>query len=181
MKIYKFQIILFLSFIFILNGCLSRTQNLSEQKENILPVRIVAVFPVQTKNDNSKTPEYLRKKINDELYFRGYATIPLEILDKKLTDSSSQIQFDAAMQCKLVQDDTKKGLLYSPIVIEASCELRQKITGELLWKGQAMAKSHNFDFTPKRVERKTYEDYENVISEVVNQLLEKIPDGPILR
>ncbi|HON57934.1 MAG TPA: hypothetical protein PLT45_00215 [Smithella sp.] len=199
MRSYKIQLLLLIPCFFVANGCFYKAQKTTEQKENILPVKVIAVLPVKSKsNQNMATPELLRKKLCDELHFRGYDTIPLSALDEKLnavhpssdpmTSTKFSVQslpeffeFDAVMDCKLLQDSHKKSFFYSPIIIEAKCELRRKTTDELLWSGQEKAQNRNFDLTPKGIERKIYEDYENIVAEVVDKLLEKLPDGPNLR
>jgi hypothetical protein len=177
-----------------LSACFHQAQMPPVQKDNVLPVRTIAVFPVTEDHQTSRAPELLRKQINAELHFRGYETTLLELLDEKLKQAASSdaerkegnaaekfIDYDAAMQCKILQDNIKKGLFYSPIMMEAECQLRRSKTKELLWEGKAKAKNYNFDITPKRLERKIYETYETVIGDVVEQLLEKFPDGPNLR
>jgi hypothetical protein len=198
MRLNKTQLISLIICLFVSNGCFHKTQNITEQKEKTLPVKTIAVLPVEGKSNQSKTPDLLRKKLCDELHFRGYDPIPLSVLDEKLQTVSRSsdpktstmniiqslpafIQFDAVMDCRLLQDSNKKSFFYSPIVIEARCELRQKATGEVLWSGQGKSQSRNFDLTPKGIERKTYEDYENVVIEVVDKLFETLPDGPNLR
>jgi len=59
--------------------------------------------------------------------------------------------------------------------------LRSTLTGKKIWNGQSKASSRNFEFTPKRLERKAIEDYETVVDEVVKKLMETMPDGPNLR
>lgn len=198
MRLQKTQLFLSIVGLFLFSGCFHQAQNSTEQKENILPARVIAILPVESNNHHGNAHDLLRKKLYDELRFRGYAPIALNILDEKLQAFKTQsletisdkrdisslqniMEFDAVMSCTLLQDSHNKSFLYAPIVVEARCELRRKTTNELVWNAQAKAQSRNFDLTAKRIERKIYEDYENVVTEVVEKLFEKLPDGPDLR
>lgn len=198
MRSPKTQLILWIIGLFLFSGCFHKAQNPTDQKENILPIRVIAILPIDSKDHQDKAPELLRKKLYNELRFRGYAPIALNVLDEKLKALRTQsveatsdkndvaalqniMEFDAVMTCSLLQDSHKKSFLYSPIIVESRCELRRKTADELLWSAQAKAQSRNFDLTSKRMERKIFEDYENVIAEVVEKLFEKLPDGPDLR
>lgn len=146
MRSYKIQLLLLIPCFFVANGCFYKAQKTTEQKENILPVKVIAVLPVKSKsNQNMATPELLRKKLCDELHFRGYDTIPLSALDEKLnavhpssdpmTSTKFSVQslpeffeFDAVMDCKLLQDSHKKSFFIHPLSSRQSvnCVARQR-------------------------------------------------------
>jgi hypothetical protein len=85
------------------------------------------------------------------------------------------------MYCTLTEGKRWISMFYAPITIAARCELRSAQTGEVLWNSQYKSTSRNFDFTSKRLEMKTNEAFETVIEEVVNKVMETLPDGPNLR
>jgi hypothetical protein len=80
-----------------------------------------------------------------------------------------------------MEGDRKVSLFYAPVTMAAQCELRSTSTGEVLWNAQYRSTSRSFDFTNKRLEMKSREAVETVIEEVVNKVLETLPDGPNLR
>jgi hypothetical protein len=46
--------------------------------------KLIAVLPIENKTSNGKVTQLLRSKVLDELYFKGYSKLPLDIIDKKL-------------------------------------------------------------------------------------------------
>jgi hypothetical protein len=161
-------------------------------------IKTIAVLPVGTKNIDGITCQLLRSRLLDELYFKGYSKLPLDIIDKKLASISSDeskesaatiapqalkdlIGADAGLYCTLMEDNKSKKLFYAPIKIAIRCELHSAQTGEVIWNSQSESTSRNFDFTNKGLERKSSEVFETVIEEVVNKVMKTLPDGPNLR
>ena len=199
MKVYKYQLILpvVLGMILVV-GCASKSPNAMKKDSEKSMARVIAVLPVDNKTPDSKAPQLLRSKILDELYFKGYIKLPLELIDRKLgllynSERKSGtgvvaphvikelMDADAVMYCTLTEGRRSEGLFYAPVTVAARCELRSTQTGEVLWNAQYKSTSRNFDFTSKRLEMKSYEAFETVIEEVVNKVLETLPDGPNLR
>jgi len=160
--------------------------------------KVIAVLPVNNKTPDMKAPQLLRLKVLDELYFKGYSRLPLEVIDKKLeliyNNEKKSIDgvvspdvvkellgADAAMYCTLTEGNRKTSLFYVPVTIAARCELRSTQTGEILWRAQYKTTSRNFDLPGKNLEMKSYETFETVIEEVVNKVLETLPEGPNLK
>lgn len=196
MKSYKYQPILpVILGIILVVGCASKSPHSMKTDFEKNTTRLIAVLPVDNKTTDSKAPQLLRSKIIDELYFKGYTKLPLELIDKKLEllyknrekrgagiiapyVIKELVGADAVMYCTLTEGKRSTGLFYAPVTIAASCELRSTQTGEVLWAAQDKSTSRNFDFTSKRLEMKSYETFETVIEEVVNKVLETLPDGP---
>jgi hypothetical protein len=88
---------------------------------------------------------------------------------------------DAVMYCTLTESNRTVRLFYAPVTMAAQCELRGTQTGEVFWNAQYRSTSRSFDFTSKRLEMKSSEAFETVIEEVVNKVMETLPDGPNLR
>lgn len=179
-------------------GCASKSQDIVKKDSEKTTARVIAVLPVDNKTPDFKAPQLLRLKVFDELYFKGYSKLPLEVIDQKLQllysgETKSRtgvvspsvikelVGADAAMYCTLSEGKRAAGLFYVPVTVAASCELRSTQTGEVLWNAQYKSTSRNFDLPGKRLEMKSYEAFENVIEDVVNKVLETLPDGPNLK
>jgi hypothetical protein len=199
MKKNKYKLILPVILGIILSiGCASKSSNTVKKDSEKPTARVIAVLPVDNKTPDFKAPQLLRLKVFDELYFKGYSKLPLEIIDNKLeTLYSSEkksgsgvvspsvikelVGADAAMYCTLSEGKRTAGLFYVPVTVAASCELRSTQTGEVLWNAQYKTTSRNFDLPGKNLEMKSYEAFETVIEDVVNKVLETLPDGPNLK
>ncbi len=199
MKRYKYQLILPVILGMILyNGCAAKAPNAMKNDSEKLTAKVIAVLPVNNKTLDMKAPQLLRLKVLDELYFKGYSRLPLEVIDKKLeliynSEKKSSagvlapdvirelIGADAAMYCTLTEGKRTSSLFYVPVTVAAHCELRSTQTGEVLWRAQYKTTSRNFDLPGKSLEMKSYESFETVIEEVVNKVLETLPDGPNLK
>lgn len=196
MKIYKFNILLIVM-LSIIYGCSGKSPQIVQDNHDKNQAKIIAVLPVDNKSLNGKTSQLFRSRLLEELYFKGYSKLPLDMIDKKLEtlytseDKKSVsaiapqtlkdlVGADAGMYCTLTQDSKSK-MFYSPIKISVRCELRSTETGEIIWKAQSESTARNFDFTNKGLEKKSHEFLENVIDEVVNKIIKTLPDGPNLR
>lgn len=199
MKKYQNQIVLpVILGVLLIIGCASKTSITMEKDSEKNAAKVIAVLPVDNKTPDVKAPQLLRSKVLDELCFKGYSKLPLEVVDKKLEllsngDKNSRagavapgvikdlVGVDAGMYCTLTESKSTFSLFYAPITIAARCELRSTQTGEVLWNAEYKSTSRNFDLPGKRLEMKSYEAYEAVIENVVNKVLETLPDGPNLK
>ena len=199
MKIYRFNILLVIMFLFIC-GCSGKAPQVLNNNYDKIQAKIIAVLPVESKNISSKTAQLLRSRIMEELYFKGYSKLPLEMIDQKLeslyikdingnkTSASAvapqalkdAVGADAGMYCTLTEDNGSK-IFYAPIRITLNCQLRSAQSGETLWNAQAESTKRNFVLTQKDLEKQTHDDFEIVIDEVVNKIMKTLPDGPNLR
>lgn len=181
----------------ILYGCSGKSPQIVKDNHDKIQVKIIAVLPVESKNLNDQTSRLFRARLSEELYFKGYSKMPLEMIDKKLetllTNENKKsispvpsqalkdlVGADAGMYCTLTKDNKSK-IFYAPIKISVRCELRSTETGEIVWNDQSESTERNFDFTNKGLEKKSHEFLENVIDEVVNKIMKTLPDGPNLR
>ena len=194
MKGYKYQLIIAVIWCIILvTGCSSKSPAVKNSEKNV--TKVIAVLPVDNKSPDSKAPQLMRVKILDELYFKGYTKLPLELIDKKLelmynSEKKNEADIiaphvikelvgaDAAMYCTITESNRKASFIYAPVTVAAHCELRSTQTGEVLWNAQYKATSRNFDLSGKRLEMKSYEAFETLIEEVVNKVLQTLPAGP---
>lgn len=197
MNTYKFQLCLLVVLGLIMNGCSSKAPYALIQDYDPNLAKVIAVLPVESKSVDSKAPQLMRSKVLDELYFKGYVKLPLDVIDKKLEPLYINIAkgsagiiaphvlkdlvgADAAMYCTLTEDTKSLSLFYVPVTIAATCQLRSTQTGEVLWTAHYKSTSRNFGFTRKGLERKSRETFENVVDEVVSKVMKTLPDGPNL-
>jgi hypothetical protein len=184
--------------IVLFTGCVSQTQNIAKNDFEKPTAKVIAVLPVDNKTTDFKASQLLRLKVLDELYFKGYSKLPLEVIDKKLeplhTIENNNVAgvvappvikglvgADAAMYCTLTEGNRKTNLFYLLVTVAARCELRSTQTGEVIWKAQHKITSRNFNLPGKSLELKSYEAFEPLIEHVVNNILETLPDGPNLK
>ena len=198
MKIIKFHLYLLIVMSLMISGCSAKTQYTLKPNYDQNPAKIIAVLPIENKTLDGETSQLLRSKLFEELYFKGYPKLPLDIIDKKLAslyangakESAATIApqalkdlvgADAGLYCTLMEGNKSEKLFYVPITIAIRCELRSTQTGEVLWNAQGESTSRNFDFTHNGLERKSHEVLETVIDEVINKVMKTLPDGPNLR
>ena len=184
----------------IISGCSTKLPYVLNPNYDQNSIRIIALLPVENKtvDDDGKTPQLLRTRLFEELYFKGYPKLPLDLIDKKLeslyangakgnaTNVAPQALkdlagADAGLYCTIMESRKPEKLFYAPITIAIHCELRSAQTGEIVWNAQGESTSRNFDFTHKGLERKSHEVLETVIEEVVTKVMKTFPDGPKLR
>lgn len=197
MKKYKYTLLAVILGIMLFTGCAFRSPDTVKKDSDKSTAKVIAVLPVDNKTHDLKASQLLRLKVLDELYFKGYSKLPLEVIDKKLDPlyandknvpgvvSPSVIKelvgADAAMYCTLAEGNRKANLFYVPVTVAAHCELRSTQTGEIIWRAEYKTTSRNFDLPGKSLEMKSYEAFESVIENVVNKVLETLPDGPNLK
>jgi hypothetical protein len=197
-KAYKIHVFLLMLLIIVFSGCSSKSTNVLKPEYEQSWVKGIAVLPVENKTKDNKAPQLLRSKLIDQLYFKGYSKVPLAVIDQKLeslytSDKKGNVGIiapqvlkdlvgaDAVMYCTLLESSNPIGFFYAPVTISLYCELRRAESGEILWKDKYKSTNRNFDFTRKSLEMKSCESYESVIEEVVNKIIETLPDGPNLR
>ncbi len=159
--------------------------------------RLVALMPVENKTSDGVAAQMLREKMLEELYFKGYPKIPLDLIDRQFSklgggdakapqgnvspqSMGELLKVDAVMYCTLSASETPIYILYAPTSLAMSCELRSAKTGEMLWKSRCDIRERNFGYSRLDVERKAAKVYEAAIQEAVHKVLETLPDGPDL-
>ena len=198
MKICKFPLYLPIMFTLIIGGCSSKSPYNMKDENDQSATKIIAVMAVDNKTADSKASVILRNKVLDELYFKGYAKIPPEFIDKKLEPLYGKVSkggagivapqvlkellgADAVMYCTLIESKRSVGWFYAPVSIAVRCELRGTQTGEVSWSAEYKSTSRNFDITSNRIEIKSRAAFEELMEEVVKKVMETLPDGPKLR
>jgi len=196
MKIFKFNLLLIIVML-IINGCINNSQKVLTQNENNkINVKMIAVLPVVNKTSDSKTAQLLRSKLLEEIYYKGYSKIPLKEIDKKLeslsinlnNEKTSEIApeslrdlvgADAGLYCTLTENNNFK-IFYETVKITAFCALRNTVNGETVWNAKSESERRSFNFTAKGMKKKLGEDFDAIIDEIINEIIKTLPDGPNL-
>jgi len=198
MKIFKISLYLMVIFTLIIAGCSSQSPYEMKNDNDQNAAKIIAVLVVDNKTVDSKASALLRKKIIDELYFKGYTNVSSEVIDKKLEPLYSKeskgfngivapqvlkelVGADAVMYCTLIESKRPVGWFYASVSISVRCDLRSAQTGEVLWSAEYKTNGRNFDITSNRLEIKSRAAFEEVMGEVVNKVMETLPVGPKLQ
>ena len=183
--------------VLLLTGCIFRAPRAVLSEEARKTTRLVALLPVENKSADKLAPVMFREKILEELYYKGYPKIPIDLVDMQLMklgsagsdgksgNASPQVlgaylKVDALLYCTLSESKTSHYLFYAPTSVSASCELRSAKTGEIVWQSSSGVVEYNFGYSRYDVGRKVAQTYEAVIQEVVNKVMETLPDGPDL-
>jgi hypothetical protein len=183
-------LLLFLGVLF-LAACASKIPHVIVSDYDKRGTRLIAVMPVRSGSPDQKSAEMLRTKLLEELYFKGYPKIPLNLIDEKLATMSpgrgekldpkavgEMLKVDALLYPTLKESGAGSGIIYAATAVEAEFELLSAKTGERLWHVQYRVIYRNYGFSRRQVELKSSQVYEPALQEVVNRALETLPDGP---
>jgi hypothetical protein len=180
------------------SACSSRSPETLKNDADQKAVNVVALLPVENQTGDVRASKMLRLKISDELRFKGYPQVAIEVIDERLAalaggreagknDAASPafiretLGADAAMYCCLMESKAAKKIFYTPVTVSVRCELRSTATGETLWNAQGKSTGRSFDLRGKTLDMKAAGDLEAVLEEVVGQVMESLPYGPKLR
>ena len=159
-------------------------------------VRLIAVMPVLNQTQSQDAPRMMRQKVWEELYFKGYPKIPLNVVDEKLKEAfpgqaedfrartpsgevGRLLGADAVLYLTLYEARTSPSYGVSVLLtISAAFELKNTRTGEVLWQSTQKTAMREYDITSKGLERKAYLVYEEAVGDVVKKALNTLPDGP---
>lgn len=198
MSIQKIFFMAGIVFCLGLAACSSHGPAATKNDAQQLAVNMIAVLPVQNNTADARVSKMLRTKLSDELRFKGYPQVDLDLVDRKLAPLTGGGELksnavippkmiddllgaDAALYCSLMESTTSKKFFYAPVTVSVRCELRSTKTGETLWGAQHKATGRSFDVIGKRLEMKSLGDLETVTEEVVGKVMETLPYGPKLR
>jgi len=189
-KICCFSILLLLVAI----GCGGKIPHMLVSDYQEKGIRLIAVLPVINKTTDVRAAQILRQRILEDLYFKGYPKIPLDIVDGKLTQNYPDLNVqggvippqaageltgtDAAMYCTLENLKTSYIPFYARTTVSVSFELRSAKTAETLWSARYRTVGHNFDITRKWLEMKTHQIYDPALQEAIDKAMATFPDGP---
>jgi len=162
--------------------------------EKNLGVKTIAVMPVDIKAGNRDAARMIRENLVEELYFKGYSKIPMEMVDAALADFKkrdgasgvtappqvigSMLGVDAVMYTTLLDASTTYKYVYAPVNVAAVFELKSVTRGETLWRYESKAVDRDYGVTKNSLDLGTTKIFENVVQEVVKKAMENLPDGP---
>ncbi len=170
----------------------------SQPEQKNLGVKNIAVMPVEIKTGSRDAARILRDNLIEELYFKGYGKVPVEMVDAALADLrkrdsgvsggtvppqviGSMLGADAIMYTTLLEASTTYKYVYAPVVVSAVFELRRATTGAVVWKYVSEARERDYGVTKNSLELGTTKIFEDVIHEAVKKAMISLPDGPGLR
>lgn len=186
----SFRPLYFLMGFILLAGCAGKIPHMLAADYTENKPRLIAVMPVRNMVQDDRTASVLREKLIEELYFKGYPKIPSKWIDERLAafpenavnrspkSLGESLMVDALLYTTLWEGLKPVTLLYSSVAVDAEFELKSVKTGESLWRVRHHAISRNYGFSRKSLELKTWQEYESVIQEVLNRVMETLPDGP---
>jgi hypothetical protein len=158
-------------------------------------IRLIALMPVDNRAKDEKAAVILRKELLEELYFKGYPKIPLDVIDEKIDEITGKnpvtkgrrippgvigglLGIDAVMYCTLAEWESSLRYVYAPTTVAVSFELMSAKTGETLWTSNQKVVKRNYDITKKRLDMKSHQSYEKAVREVLDRAMSTFPDGP---
>jgi hypothetical protein len=180
----------------LLQGCtyFQKSEDESLIPERNLGVKTIAVMPVDIKAGNREAARMIREDLVEQLYFKGYAKIPMEMVDAALADFKkrdgaaggtappqvigSMLGVDAVMYTTLLDASTAYKYVYAPVNVAAVFELKSVSMGETLWRYESKATDRDYGVTKSSLDLGTTKIFESVVQEVVKKAMENLPDGP---
>jgi len=166
-----------------------------QQPERNLGVKTIAVMPVDIKAGSRDAARMIRENLVEELYFKGYAKVPTEMVDAALAELKkrdsgasgnavppqvvgSMLGVDAVLYTTLLDASTSYKYVYAPVNVAAVFELKSVNRGETLWRYESKAVDRDYGVTKNSLDLGTTKIFENLVQEVVKKAMENLPDGP---
>jgi hypothetical protein len=163
--------------------------------ERNLGVKTIAVMPVDIKAGSRDAARMIRENLVEELYFKGYAKVPTEMVDAALAEFKkrdggasgstvppqvigSMLGVDAVLYTTLLEASTTYKYVYAPVVVSADFQLRRVTTGDVVWRYVSEAKELDYGVTKNSLELGTTKIFEDVVHEAVKKATITLPDGP---
>jgi hypothetical protein len=166
--------------------------------ERNLGVKTIAVMPADIKSGSRDAARMIRENLVEELYFKGYSKIPMEMVDAALAEFKkrdggasgstvppqvigSMLGVDAVLYTTLLEASTTYKYVYAPVNVAAVFELKSANRGETLWRYESKAVDRDYGVTKNSLDLGTTKIFENLVQEVVKKAMENLPDGPGIR
>jgi hypothetical protein len=192
---WKYKRIFLAVCAFLILGCGGTLPSFVGPDFNTRGIRLIALMPVDNKTKDKQAASILRKELLEELYFKGYPKIPLDVIDEKIEESKKKnlvtkdrrippgvigelLGIDAVMYCTLSEWETSLRYVYAPTTVAASFELMSTKTGEIIWTSNQKVVKRNYDITKKRLDMKSHQSYEKAVREILDKAMSTFPDGP---
>lgn len=192
LKYYPFILILLTC---LMSGCAKKIPHFLAPEFEKRGIRLVAVLPVSNQAKNVEASSLFRGKVLEAIYFKGYPKIPLNVIDEKLSKSYKDYQqqsvesvtprsvgellgVDAVLYVTLKECDTSFVLLYATTSVSAIFDLRNARTNDSLWSTKYSVTERNFEITRERLRMKSSEVFEPAMQEILNKVMQTLPQGP---
>jgi hypothetical protein len=157
--------------------------------------RLIAILPVNMKSGDARAGQMLREMVLNELYFKGYPKVPLQVIDEKLAKIykgnmdfrrenispkaiGDLLGVDAVLYASLEECSTDFSFVYAPTRVSVFFELRSAKTGETLWSYRNRTVKRNYGISREQLEMDSCQVYEPAMQEVVDKAMQTLPDGP---
>jgi hypothetical protein len=187
-----------LQFIIVLSviiGCVSKIPDMVNSDHSKKGTRLIAILPVNNRTANVKAGQMLREAVLNELYFKGYPKIPLNVIDEKLSKIYKEdvdfkrvnispkavgelLGVDAVLYTTLDECSTSYTFVYAPTHVSVVLELRSAKTGETLWNSKHRTVKRNYGISREQLEMASCQVFEPTILEAVEKAMKTLPDGP---
>ncbi|MEN6321523.1 MAG: GNA1162 family protein [Syntrophaceae bacterium] len=189
------RIFILLIAFFIIYGCTLKAPYMVNSDYSKNGTKHIAVLPVRNKTDNTKAGQILREMVLNELYFKGYPKMPLNVIDERLSIIYKEninlkiatippktigelLGVDAVLYVTIEQCSTSFAFMYAPTHVSAFFELRSAKTGETLWSAQHKTIKRNYGISQEQLQMESCQVYEPAMQEVVSTAMKTLPDGP---
>ena len=176
----------------------SKPEDELQPEEKNLGVKTIAVLPVDIKTGSRDAARIIRENLIEELYFKGYSKVPVEMVDAALAELrkrdsgmsgaaiapqliGSMLGADAVMYTTLIEASTTYKVVYAPVQVSVLFELKSVSRGETLWKYESKAMERDYGVTKNSLELGTTKIFEDLIRESVKKAVTALPDGPNIR
>lgn len=175
----------YLVFSLLLASCAAKTPYILVDDYSKRGIRQIAVMPPVGQVTETKPVQMLREKLSDGLYFKGYGRIApaaIEAALANLKDAGPRelgkvLGVDALLYTNIKELSAQGGVLYAPVAVEAEFELRSATSGESLWSVRRRVVRMNYGLSRRAVELKSAKVFEDALQELVEGVLETLPDG----
>ncbi len=176
-----------------LGGCGAKEIPTTDIYSTGVPVRLIALMPVENKTGDEEAARLLRRELLEKIYFKGYPKIPLDSIDTRMTKIYSEygsyvnvdpevagvlLDVDAVLYCILEEWETSYAYVRATTKVAASFELRSADRGRIIWKNRYEVNKDHYGFTKKHLAMKSLQAYEPAVQELIEHVMKAFPNGP---
>jgi len=189
------RIFLIITALIFMQGCTWKQPYSVNPEYSKKGTRLIAILPVNMKSGDARVGQMLREMVLNELYFKGYPKVPLQVIDEKLAKTyKGKMDFrrenippkaigdllgvDAVLYAYLEECSTDFSFVYATSGVSVFFELRSAKTGETLWSYRNRIVKRNYGISREQLEMDSCQVYEPAMQEVLDKALRTLPDGP---
>jgi len=185
--------------ILLMGGCAGRPHYSLVPDYTVKPPRSIAVLPAQNETVSLKAPEEFRPLVHSIIAAKGYETLGIADIDKKLQGKgireAGQIHsltpqelgkllgVDAVLYTTVTEFSTAYLLAYASMTVGARFELKDAKTGEKLWESEHRVTESKVGLDKKAMEESAkfaaLQAYAPYNQKVADACFATLPDGPL--